>query len=149
MTGERAGRRPDCQRATIAVAAFATERILAAVNYVLNAVRLSGVRSGSAVRLRKRERRKFVLFLLAALIGYIIVDRANLRLLHVMQIDKVHPLVDFWMTWLVVVAGADRVRSMLGGGDSGGGGVAEERGDTPVVRIQVDGGQVSELHRVS
>ena len=132
--------------AIIAVAAFATERILAAVNYLLNAVRLSRVRSGSAVRLRSRERRKLVLFLIAALIGYFVVDRANLRLLHVMQIDdKVNPLVDFGLTWLVVVAGADRVRSMLGGGGDGGGD-AKETSDTPVVRIQLDGGEV---HRVS
>ena len=135
--------------AIIAVAAFATERVLAAVNYLLNAVRLGRVRSGSAVRLRTRERRKLVLFLIAALIGYFVVDRANLRLLKVMQLDQVDPLIDFGLTWLVVVAGADRVHSMLGGGGGSSGGDAKEQPEVPVVRVQVDGGEVRELQRVS
>jgi hypothetical protein len=129
--------------AIIAVAAFATERILAAVNYFMNAIRLSRVRSGRAVRLRASERRKLVLFVIGALIAYVVVDRANLRFLRVLQVGNVHPLVDFWLTWLVVLAGADRVRSMLGGG---GGAPSHERSDAPVVRVVVDG---REVHRVS
>jgi hypothetical protein len=131
--------------AIIAVAAFATERILAAVNYLLNAVRLSRVRSGAALRLRAKERRKLLLLAIGAVIAYVVVDRANLRLLGVLQVDNVPPLVDFWLTWLVVLAGADRVHSMLGGSAEGGG--ASQ--DVPVVRVQVDGGEVRELHRVS
>jgi hypothetical protein len=134
--------------AIIAVAAFATERILAAVSYVMNAVRLSRARSGVAVRLRTRERRKLLLTFIAAIIAYVVVDRANLRLLAVLQIGNVHPLMDFWLTWLIVLAGADRVRAMLGG-KGGGGGAPAEKSDTPVVRVQVDGGEVRELHRVS
>jgi hypothetical protein len=131
--------------AIIAVAAFATERILAAVNYLMNAVRLSRLRSGGAVRLRARERRKLVLFGIAALIAYAVVDRANLRLLGVLQVANVPPLVDFWLTWLVVLAGADRVHSMLGGGSD----ASQNSSETPVIRVQVDGGEVRELHRVS
>lgn len=129
--------------AIIAVAAFATERILAGVNYFMNAMRLSRVRSGSAVRLRARERRKLLLFVIGALIAYVVVDRANLRFLRVLQVGNVHPLVDFWLTWLVVLAGADRVRSMLGGGGSA---PSHDRSDAPVVRVVVDG---REVHRVS
>jgi hypothetical protein len=134
--------------AIVAVAAFVTERIVAAVNYLIDAVRLSRVRSEAAARLRAREWRKLLLFAIAAIIAYVVVARANLRLLHVLQVDDVHPLVDFWMTWLVVIAGADRVHSMLGGG-GGGGGASTDRSDTPVVRVQVDGGEVRDLHRVS
>jgi hypothetical protein len=134
--------------AIIAVAAFATERVLAAVSYLMNAVRLSQVRKGAAMRLRTRERRKLVLFVIAAAIAYVVVDRANLRLLRVLQIDEVHPLVDFWMTWLVVLAGADRVHSMIAG-SGGGSAAADDSSQTPVVRIQVDGGEVRDLHRVS
>ena len=134
--------------AIIAVAAFATERILAAVSYLMNAVRLSRVRKGAGIRLRTRERRNLVLLVIAAVIAYVVVDRANLRLLRVMQVDNVHPLVDFWMTWLVVLAGADRVHSMVGG-SGGGAAAADDRAETPVVRIQVDGGEVRDLHRVS
>jgi hypothetical protein len=132
--------------AIIAVAAFATERILAAITYLMNAVRLAQVRSGGAARLRARERRKLLLAAIAAVIAYVVVDRANLRLLNVLQVANVPGAVDFWLTWLVVVAGADRVHSMLG--TSGGGGDASERSDTPVVRVRIDGGEVRELHRV-
>jgi hypothetical protein len=132
--------------AIIAVAAFVTERVLTAVSYLMNAVRLSRVRSEAAASLRSKEWRKFVLFVIAALIAYVVVDRANLRLLRVLQVDSVHPLVDFWMTWLVVVAGADRVHSMLGGRAGGGSEDSKERSDVPVVRVQIDGG---EMHRVS
>jgi hypothetical protein len=132
--------------AIIAVAAFATERILAAINYLMNAVRLAQVRSGGATRLRARERRKLLLAAIAAVIAYVVVDRANLRLLNVLQVANVPGAVDFWLTWLVVVAGADRVHEMLG--TSGGGNDASERSDTPVVRVRIDGGEVRELHRV-
>lgn len=131
--------------AIIAVAAFATERIVATVNYLMNAVRLSRVRSGVAVRLRARERRKLLLLVIAAVIAYVVVDRANLRLLRVLQVDNVNPLIDLWMTWLVVVAGADRVHSMIGGGGSS----SSEQSEAPVIRVRVDGGEVRELHRVS
>ena len=134
--------------AVIAVAAFVTERILAAVSYLMNAFRLSRVRPGIAVRLRSKEQRKLVLFFIAAVIAYVVVDRANLRLLHVLQVEKVNPLIDFWLTWLVVLAGADRVHSMVGGAGQGTG-AADSTADTPVIRIQVDGGEVRDLHRVS
>jgi hypothetical protein len=133
--------------AIIAVAAFATERILAAVNYLMNAVRLSRARSRGAVRLRAKEKRKLLLFGIAAIIAYVVVERANLRLLRVMQIDDVHPLVDFWLTWLVVLAGADRVRAMIGSG--GGSSATPERPESPTVHVQIDGGEVRELRRTS
>jgi hypothetical protein len=131
--------------AIVALAAFATERILAAVSYVLNAVRMSRVRSGLTLHLRTRERRKLVLFMIAALIGFIVVDRTQIRLLHVLQIDQgVHPLIDLWLTWLVVVAGADRLRAMLGnpGKPSA---APSDRPETPVVRVQMDGGPVQRV----
>jgi hypothetical protein len=89
-----------------------------------------------------------VFFFIAALIAYLVVVFANLRLLKVLQVDNKYPLVDPWLTWLVVVAGADRVRSMLGGGGSGGDAPSQDRADTPVVHFQIDGGEVRELKRV-
>jgi len=125
--------------AIVAVAAFTTERILAAVNYLMNAFRLSRIRSGLGVQLRKRERRQLLLTAIAAVIGYFVVDRANIRLLRVLQVGNVPAFVDFWLTWLVVVAGADRVHSMLAGG-GGGGGSSSDRAETPVIRFEVDEG---------
>jgi hypothetical protein len=132
--------------AIVAVAAFVTERIVAVIDYLINMVRGSGAPANGSAQ-APRDWRKPVLFFIAALIAYVVVDVANLRLLTVLQVGNVNPLVDFWLTWLVVVAGADRVRSMLGGGD-GGGEASQDRSDTPVVHVQIDGGEVRELKRV-
>lgn len=135
--------------AIVALAAFVTERILAAANTIINAERLYRVRRGAAVRLRDRERRKAVLMVLAGAIAVVVVDRADLRILRLLDVGDVHPLVDFWLTWLVVFAGADRVHSMLQGGSSSGASAgAEKKDETPVVRVQIDGGEISKLQRV-
>ena len=131
--------------AIVAVAAFATERILAAISYLWNAVRLSRARSGLGIRLRSRERRKLLLSAIGALIAYVVVDRANLRLLRVLQVENVNPIVDIVLTWLVVFAGADRVHAMLG--SSGGGSGASD--EVPSIRVQVDNGEVHDLQRMN
>lgn len=131
--------------AIVAVAAFATERILAAISYVWNAVRLSRARSGLGIRLRARERRKLLLSVIGAIIAYVVVDRANLRLLRVLQVEHINPLVDLALTWLVVFAGADRIHSMLGSG----GGSSSTSEEVPSIRVRVDDGEVRDLHRVS
>ena len=131
--------------AIVALAAFATERILAAVNYLMNAARLSRVRSGSAVKLRSKERRKLILTILAGVIAAVIVDRADLRILRVLKLGEVHPMVDMLLTWLVVFAGADKVHSLVSPEGAGGGGGKDE---APVVRVQIDDGEIRELQRV-
>jgi hypothetical protein len=131
--------------AIIAVAAFATERIQAMVTYLLNAVRLARAQPNLVKGLRARERRKIVLFLVAALIAYGVVDRANLRLFRVLQVDNIQPMFDFWMTWLVVLAGSDRVRSLLGNSGS----APQKPAAAPAFRVQVDGGEVHNLRRAS
>jgi len=126
--------------AIVAVAAFATERILALVSYVMNSIRLRRIDADRAMRLRKRQQRKAILLVIAASIALLVVDRAKLRILGVLQFDNPDPYVDYWLTWLIVFAGADRVRSMLGkGGDDASG---------PAVHARVDGGKLQELHRV-
>jgi hypothetical protein len=128
--------------AIVALAAFATERILAAVNYVMNAVRLSRVRPGAGLRLRAKERRKLVLTILGGIIAAVVVDRADLRILRTMQLGDVNPLVDLWLTWLIVFAGADRVGSFLSPD------AAASKEDAPAVRVQIDDGEIRELKRV-
>lgn len=131
--------------AIVALAAFATERILASVNYLMNAARLSRVRSGSAIKLRTRERRKLVLTILGGVIAAVIVDQADLRILRVLKLGDVHPLVDVALTWLIVFAGADKVHGLVSAESGSGGGSKEE---APVVRVQIDDGEVRELQRV-
>lgn len=132
--------------AIVAVAAFLTERLVAAIDYVVAAVRSSRAREEGASGEETHAWRQLVMFAVGGVIAYVVVDRANLRILRVLQVDHVQPLVDFWMTWLVVVAGADRVHTFFGHGEEGGG--AHEEAEAPVVRVQVDGGAVRELHRV-
>ncbi len=132
--------------AIVAVAAFATERIQALVTYLLNAVRVARAQPNLVKGLRAKERRKIVLFLVAALIAYGVVDRANLRLFRVLQVDNIQPVFDFWMTWLVVLAGSDRVRSLLGNSSSS---APQKPAAAPAVRVQVDGGEVHNLRRAS
>ncbi|MDP9191880.1 MAG: hypothetical protein M3P06_09290 [Acidobacteriota bacterium] len=137
--------------AIIALAAFATERILAAANSIINAERLYRVRRGAAESLRAKERRKGVLLALGAAIAVVVVDRADLRILRLLDVGDIHPLVDFWLTWLVVFAGADKVQGILKSGPAPAKAVSPERQETPVVRVVVDGDvrEVRELHRVS
>ncbi|HXA20552.1 MAG TPA: hypothetical protein VN380_26470 [Thermoanaerobaculia bacterium] len=130
--------------AIIAVAAFATERIQAMVTYLMNAVRVARAQPNLVKGLRAKERRKIVLFLVAALIAYGVVDRANLRLFRVLQVDNIQPMFDFWMTWLVVLAGSDRVRSLLGNSSS----TPQKPAAAPAVRLVVDG-EVQNLRRAS
>ena len=135
--------------AIVALAAFATERILAVVNYLIDAVGLMREESEAAAERRAKEGRRLLLLTIAAVIGYVIVQRAQLRLLGVLKVDKVNDVVDFWLTWLAVVAGADRVRAMLGGGDAKEkGNTSIEDSDAPIIRVQIDNGEVRDLHRV-
>lgn len=118
--------------AIVALAAFATERMIAAIEYLIAGKWRAGADASA-------ERRRIFLLLIAGVIAYVVVDRANLRLLHVLQVDRVGPAIDFWITWLVVLGGAERVRSFLG---------QDEKEESPVVRVKVDGGELHELQRV-
>lgn len=132
--------------AIVALAAFATERILAAVSYLMNAARLSRVRPGAAVRLRAKERRKLILTLLGGIIAAVIVDRADLRILRVLELGDVHPYVDMALTWLIVFAGADKLHGIVSADSAGGGGGGKD--EAPVVRVKIDDGEIRELQRV-
>lgn len=128
--------------AIVALAAFITERSLAAASYLLDTFRYLRVRR-EAPKLHAKARRRFVLTVLASVIAYAVVDRADVRLLRLMEVGHVHPLVDFWLTWLVVFAGADRVRGMLRPD-----GVAPAKKDVPALQVRVNG-QVQELRRTA
>jgi hypothetical protein len=106
----------------------------------MNSLRLRRINPERAMRLRKRQQRRFILLAIAAGIALLVVDRANLRVLGVLQFDHPDRYVDYWLTWLIVFAGADRARSILGkGGDDASG---------PAIHASIDGGKLQELHRV-
>lgn len=129
--------------AIVVIASFVTERTLAAAAYLLDTARYLRIRDGAARGLRAKARRRLLMLSLAAIIAYVVVDRADLRILRVLDIGKVHPLTDFWITWLAVFAGADRVRGLLNAG--GGSGPAPAKDDPPVLRVQWNDGEIRQV----
>jgi hypothetical protein len=131
--------------AIVAIAAFVTERVLAGAAYLMDTVRYLRLRRGAGVRIRARAQRKLVLLALAGAIAYVVVDRADLRILRLLDVGSVHPLADFWLTWLAVFAGADRVRDMMSGKVS----AAPRSAETPVLFVKVNDGKLHELPRTA
>ena len=95
--------------AIIVLTSFATERILASINYLLN---VADPKSEE----RKSAKRTFLLFGIGALITGAVVLFADLRVLRLVT-PTVSNVLDFFVTWLVVFAGADLIRGLLQGGE--------------------------------
>lgn len=112
--------------AVIVFASFATERILAAITYVFNAARLRRLKHPAAAKIRTREWQRVVLMVAGGAVAYAVVRLADVRVLRTLDTNA-HATADFWLTWLILLAGADRARSLF----------REARGQ-PAVRIHVD-----------
>jgi hypothetical protein len=134
--------------AIILLTSFATERILAAIDYLIDFI--GALRDPAKADDQRKGWRKLGLLALGALITYAVVRLTGIRILRVLQPDKTSEPLDFWLTWLVVYAGADRVRDFLSGagGDKGGAKPKLTEEKAPVLRIQIDrDGAVRELSR--
>jgi len=117
--------------AIIILTSFATERILAAINYLLD------LADPNAIELRQRAKRKFFLFGLGALITGVVVDLADIRILRLVT-PNVSDALDFLVTWLVVFAGADQVRTLLQSDGGSQPSAAPSQAKPPIVTIQID-----------
>ena len=93
---------------------------------------------------RAKATRRLILLGLAAIVAYLAVDRAYVRILRVLDVGKIDPLADLWITWLAVFAGADRVRELLNAGAS-----TPSQSDAAVLRVQLDDGEIRELRRTA
>jgi hypothetical protein len=135
--------------AMILLASFAMERIIATANYLLDSERLSRLRHPLAARMQTKERRKMLLLALAGSIALFVIDAADLRIVRLLNGGKAPPLLDYWLTWLILFTGADRARDLLQGKKTSG--VPAATTKTPAVRIVVDQDKpvVHELQRVS
>ena len=89
----------------ILLAAFAIEKLVAAAKYSLGPLP-----EGNA---RAQRRRELLLFALAGSIALAVVDFGGVRIIDRLQPHSQALLIDYWLTWLVVVAGSDRVREFL------------------------------------
>jgi hypothetical protein len=132
----------------VALAAFVTERGLALAAYVIDTVRYIRLRRGASLKVRAKAVRGLVLTSLAAGIAFVVVQQAHVRLLEVLKVEGVHPFADFLVSWLVVGAGADRVRSLLKGEASGGSAPAS-KAPSPLLQVRVNGGEIQELRRTA
>ena len=130
--------------AIIILTSFATERIVAAADYLL------GLIGPDAAQRRREAPRKLLLIALGGFITAAVVVLANIRILQLVT-PNAPPLLDLVLTWLVVFAGADLVRTLLqGGGGSGASEKSPEPVKAPIVRIQIDrDGAVRELSGAS
>jgi len=107
---------------TVLLAAFVIERLVAGVAFF-----------GETPKGPERNR-KIYLFLIAAVLGAIAVWLADIRLLARLN-NKVSPWIDYPLSWLVLVAGADRIRDFLGSG--GGGAEASAKPELPPIQINI------------
>lgn len=112
--------------AVIVLASFATERVLAAVTYVLDALRLRASKHPLATKIRRHEWRRLVLTIAGGAVAYAFVQLVDIRVLRTLDM-RTHPMADFWLTWLILLAGADKARELL-----------KEAKGQPAVRIHVD-----------
>ena len=126
--------------AIVVLASFATERVLAATSYVMDAVRVSRLKPRRVKRLWWRHARKLLLLAIAAGIAAAVVWRADLRVLKLLKLEGAPATIDYLLSWLIVLGGADKLRALLG--------AAAAPSPAPAVKISVDG-QVAQLRKVS
>ena len=135
--------------AIILLAAFAIERITAAIGWILDSLRLRRVNDPAAAEEKAKRSRQVALLVIAGVIALGVVAAIDLRILRVLKMTA-PPAIDFWLTWLVLLAGADRVRELLkqeGGSEAGSG--AAEKTEVPAFRIEIDNNSaVTGIHRV-
>jgi hypothetical protein len=97
--------------ATVLLAAFVIDRIIAALMYVGATVSLPRATDEKAIAIRKEHGRKFVYFVLSAVLCYIVV--------RMMKTDEfsfggiaapLNPLI----LWIIMVGGANRISEFIG-----------------------------------
>lgn len=118
--------------AIILLAAFGVERIGAGAAFLLEPAPAAGDVKG-------QRRRKLLLSALAGALTLLVVDYGHIRIVERLQPVHPVPILDYWLTWLVVFAGADRVKEFVGGG-SGSGAAKEPKKEVPPIKIVVDDG---------
>ena len=122
--------------AFLLLAAFVIERVIAAASFLLGPKPEPG-------NMPAVLRREILLFALAGAVALAIVDGSNdVRLLEHLQPGR-HGAkydYDYWLTWLVLVAGSDQVRSVVGWIGGSVAAAREAKKEVPPVRIEVDDG---------
>jgi len=106
---------------TVLLASFVIERVVATVAFLTETPK------------GPERNAKIYRFLLTAVLGAIAVWLAHIRILARLN-NNISPWVDYPLSWLVLVAGADKIRDLVGGG--GGGGEAAKP-ELPPIQINI------------
>lgn len=106
---------------TVLLAAFVIERLVAGVAFLFETPKDPAFNA------------KIFRFLGTAVLGAIAIWLADIRLLTRLN-NNVSPWIDYPLSWLVLVAGADRIRDFVGGG---GGGAKPAKPDLPPIQINI------------
>jgi hypothetical protein len=113
---------------TVLLAAFVIERAVAVFAFLGNTSKWS------------ERKRTISQFALAAVLGALAVRFADIHVLSQLH-KKVLPWIDYALSWLILVAGADRIRDFVGGGGGGGGGghseAAEKKSELPPIVVNI------------
>jgi hypothetical protein len=120
--------------AIILLSAFAIERIVAAASFALGDAATDDARAP--------RRRKLLLTVLGGTLALLVIDKGGIRILERMQPQQALSLLDYWLTWLVLFAGSDRVKDFIGGVPSAGA-AKPAAPPVPPIRIEVDDGLVA------
>lgn len=114
--------------AFVLLASFAIERVVATAKFFLDGYPASAEDKGA------ERRRKILLFALGGALGVDIVFFGHLRVLDVLKSGSVPELFDAMLSWLVLVAGADRIREFVGGA------AKEKKPELPPIKFILDDG---------
>ena len=110
--------------AIVLLAAFGIERVVAAARFSLEPVPPENKRA--------QKWRELLLFALAGAIALAVVDFGDVRIIRRLQPLTTATTIDYWLTWLVVLAGSDRVKEFL---PTGGGGAPAKESKPPLPPI--------------
>jgi hypothetical protein len=111
---------------TILLAAFVIERISAVIDFLVHTPR------------GPERNKKIYNFLIVAVLGAVAVWLAHIRVLTRLN-NQISPWIDYPMSWLILVAGADRIRDFVGAGGGGGGSAPKtpEKSKVPPIQLLV------------
>lgn len=130
--------------AIVALISFAIDRIAAGTGYLIDAARFRNVEGKRAERLRRQGIRRTLLVALSGAICANIVIFSQIRVAASISPSFVWEPIDALLTWVVLFAGADRLRditSWLRSGSS-----SADRKETPAVRLAIENdGQIRAL----
>ena len=102
--------------ALMVLAAFAVERVTTGILFLLSFFAKWRTWLNGATPADADRRQKLAYFALAGTLVLIVVTlRSELRVLTVLNIESPEPLVDIALTWLVMVAGSDRIGTLIKG----------------------------------